>query len=75
MTEEERLILETWPTIRETVSRVLPALDGIGWGKYVRAMSIERQMRFWLTWKDMDERPMSELTAVARGERSKVWQG
>lgn len=77
MTKDERLISETWPSIRETVSRALPVIDALGWGDYLRAMSIERQMGFWLTWKDMDERPMPEVTSVAKmvkSERSQCWQ-
>lgn len=66
MTEDERLISDTWPLIRETVTRVQPVIDMLGWGDIVRSMSVERQMEFWLTWKDMDERPMPEITAVAQ---------
>ena len=66
MTEEERLINDTWPLIRETVERVLPTLDELGWGAHVRAMDVGRQMEFWLTWKAFDENPMTEITAVAR---------
>ena len=70
MTEDERLINDTWPAIRETVARVQPRLDEIGWGTYVRAMSVPDQMEFWLLWKRVDENPMAEVTTVARQVRA-----
>ena len=66
MTEEERLLNDTWPLIRETVGRVLPTLDALGWGEHVRSMGMVRQMEFWRGWVAMDDQPMPELTAVAR---------
>lgn len=69
MTDDEMLINSAWPHIRDTVTRVLPKLDEVGWGQYVRGMSVRDQMDFWMLWKRVEECPMPEITAVAREAR------
>lgn len=69
MTDDEMLINSAWPQIRDTVTRVLPKLDEVGWGQYVRGMSVRDQMDFWMLWKRVEECPMPEITAVARETR------
>lgn len=66
MTCDEAAINAAWPAIRETVGRALPVIDALGWGDVLRSWEVPRQIEFWTTWRDMDERPMLEITAVAQ---------
>ena len=72
MTEDERLINETWPLIRETVNKYRPLLEHTGLLGHLEFMSVRRQMDFWLAMKMADEKPMPEIEEIAREVRGRT---
>lgn len=66
MTDDERLISEAWPEIGEEVMAYLPRLDAMGYGFYLRAMPVDRQIAFWRTWKGMRSERFPEVEVLAR---------
>ena len=66
MTEDERLINETWPLIRETVNKYRPLLEHTGILGHLAFRPVREQLNFWLTMKALDEERMPEVEEVAR---------
>lgn len=66
MNEDERLINETWPIIRETVNRHRKDLELMGIVRHLERMPLRSQLDFWLGMKLADETRMPEVTEIAR---------
>ena len=75
MTEEERLINETWPLIRETVERMKPVFQGTRADLILRDRPIEQQMSFWLTMSQLDELVDVGMVEIARRVRNGIHDG
>lgn len=66
MTDDERLINETWPLIRETVNAYRPLMEQMGYMGVLQRRTLRQQMDFWVSLKRASEHPMPELTELAR---------
>lgn len=66
MTDDERLINELWPLIRETVDAYRPFMEQTGYLRVLQRRTLRQQMDFWLSLKRASEHPMPELTEFAR---------
>lgn len=66
MTDDERLINETLPVIRETMGRWMPFMETSGYMSHMRQRTLRQQLDFWLALKWAEEHPMTELTELAR---------
>lgn len=69
MTEDERMINDTWPLIRETVGRFKAILDQTNLGLALRGRPLSQQLAFWLTLAQLDELIDSDVVEVAREEK------
>ena len=69
MTEDERLINETWPLIRETVSEWRPVLERTGFLRYVQGKTLRDQLDFWLHMSQLEEFKFPEVVEEARKVR------
>lgn len=69
MTEDERLINETWPLIRETVSEWKPVLERTGFLRYVQVKDLRGQLDFWLHMSQLEEFKFPEVVEEARKVR------
>lgn len=66
MTDDERLINETWPLVREAVDEWRPVLERAGFLRHVQARSLQDQLAFWKHMARLDEYKFPEVTEVAR---------
>lgn len=66
MNDDERLINETWPLIRETVDAYRPFMEQTGCMEVLQRRTLRQQMDFWVSLKRASEHPMPELTELAR---------
>lgn len=73
MTEDERIINETWPLIRETYNRYKPIVERLGYMPYVQAKDLKGQMQFWLALKHMDECHDARVESLAEGQVMLNW--
>ena len=69
MTEDERMINDTWPLIRETVGRYKAILDQTNVGSVLRGRPLSQQLAFWLTLAQLDELIDSDVVEIARREK------
>ena len=72
MTDDERLINETWPLIRETVNKYRPLLEHTGIPGHLAFRPVKEQLDFWLAMKAADENRMPEVEEIAREVRGRT---
>ena len=72
MTDDERLINETWPLIRETVDRYRPLLEHTGILNHLKFRPVREQLDFWLGMKMAGEDHMPEVEDIARQVRGRT---
>lgn len=65
MTDDERIINENWPLIRETYNEMRPIVEYMGYMPYVQRRDVGGQMDFWLTLKHMREFADKEIECMA----------
>lgn len=65
MTDDERIINEKWPLIRETYNEMRQIVEYMGYMPYVQRRDVGGQMDFWLTLKRMREFADSEIERMA----------
>lgn len=70
MTDDERLINETWPIIRETVEKYRPMLVDSGFILRVQYMPLEKQLAFWKCLHVMDTESDERVDELARQVRA-----
>lgn len=75
MTEEERLINETWPRIRETVERMRPTFHGSRAEMILLDRPIRQQMSFWLAMSQLEDLVDERVVEVARKAREGIHDG
>lgn len=65
MTDDERIINEKWPLIRETYNDMRKIVECMGYMPYVQQRDVSGQMDFWLTLKRMREFADKEIERMA----------